>query len=136
MKLSISQIIDKHRALCEFAEKDIELPAQVAWNIDDNLDAFKRELEKFDSKRNKLINRLIESGAAIVVDDGNRIVAATGREEEFHASELQINELLQVEVNVDVATISESDLPHELTVKDLHSLKFMVLRNQNVNLKE
>lgn len=129
MKLNIGQIIDCYQALCKFVDKDIKLSAQTAWNIDDNIDALKHEVNKFETKRNDLINKLLDSGDAIIADNGTRIITAPGRDEAFKIVDDQISELLNVETNLDISMISEKELPTELTVKDLRALKFMIQRD-------
>lgn len=120
-----SQIIDMFNALNEFIDKDITLPVNLAWIIDDNYEELKKIILKFDNYREKLLKPLNEKNAFELKND-NQIIVKTEYVDEFNDISKKINSALALDNELEIKTANRSDIPTMISNKDLRAIKFMI----------
>lgn len=120
-----STIIELYSSMEAFIKKDIELPAQVSWDLETNSETFRAIVEKFERSRAKILNPLQEKNA-FEITDANRIRVKEPYIDEFQAAMEKITEYLNTENEIEIKTIQKADIPDSISVKDLRALKFMI----------
>lgn len=123
--MKTQEVIDAYKALNDYVKKDIQLSTQLAWDIEDNIEAFGKIVDRFERHRSELIQPLIEKKAIIPVND-NQVKVEEGYEEEVTTAFNKINEYLGVENTIEIKTITKKDIPETASVKDIRALKIMI----------
>ena len=126
MKISYEQLLTKTNALNAMSNK--ELPVKVSYAIAKNVLNIQKELELYDSQRQKLINKYSvkdESGSPVIDIDNNIQI------EETNMSDWRrdISELLQIENEIDIIKFNISDLDNynlTITPSELILIDYMV----------
>lgn len=124
-KYKTAQIIEMFNALNEFINKDITLPVNLAWIIDDNYEELKKIVLKFDKYREKLLKPLNEKNA-FESNNENQIIVKSEYIEEFTKLTEKINSTLTINNELEIKTVNRSDIPSMISNKDLRALKFMI----------
>lgn len=124
-KYKTAQIIEMFNALNEFINKDITLPVNLAWIIDDNYEELKKVVLKFDKYREKLLKPLNEKNA-FESNNENQIIVKSEYIEEFTKLTEKINSTLTINNELEIKTANRSDIPSMISNKDLRALKFMI----------
>lgn len=124
-KYKTAQIIEMFNALNEFIDKDITLPVNLAWIIDDNYEELKKIVLKFDKYREKLLKPLNEKNA-FESNNENQIIVKSEYIEEFTKLTEKINSTLTINNELEIKTANRSDIPSMISNKDLRALKFMI----------
>ncbi len=124
-KYKTTQVIEMFNALNEFINKDITLPANFAWIIDDNYEELKKVVLKFDKYREKLFKPLNEKDA-FESNKENQIIVKTEYVDEFTKLTEEINSVLALDNELEIKIANRSDVPLMISNKDLRAIKFMI----------
>lgn len=124
-KYKTTQVIEMFNALNEFINKDITLPANFAWIIDDNYEELKKVVLKFDKYREKLFKPLNEKDA-FESSKENQIIVKTEYVDEFTKLTEEINSVLALDNELEIKIANRSDVPLMISNKDLRAIKFMI----------
>ena len=126
MKLSNRSLLNSINVLTKLNQ--LELPIKVAFIILKNTKAVERELTNYFEAREKLVKQyavLNEEGQAVPDEYGN----LQFKDECVGKWNSDINELLDLEVSIDLQTISIDDLFRadlSMTPTELSSIEFMI----------
>lgn len=124
-----NEIINIYYALEEFIKKDVSLPTQFAWDLDDNIETLKNIVVKFEKYREKLLQPLNDKNAFEQLENGNIKVKGIYSKEFISVTE-EINKYLDTVNEIEIKLIDKNSLPDTLSVKDLRALRFM-LKTEN-----
>ncbi len=124
--MKTGECVELYNRLGEFISKDIDLPLQMAWDLDDNYEALKKVNEKFEKKQAELLKPLQEKGAFEPVGDKGNFKVQPEYKDEFTAAMEKINGLLGTENEITIKKAKRDDLPGTISAKDLRALKFMI----------
>lgn len=127
MKTTIKtgEVLERYSAIEEFIKKDISIPAQFAWNLEDNQERFKAVAERFEKHRQELLQPLQQKGAFKPTDDG-RTVIKNEYIEEFNDICKKLDDFLLTENEFEIKTVPKNDVPEMISPKDLRAIKFMI----------
>ena len=125
MNIKTKEAIELYNNLEEFNKKDIDLPAQCVWDMEDNSEALKKVVDKFNNMSNKMLQPLRDANAFTSLDNGN-VKVEKEYVDEFKKVNDELSKFLETDNEIDIKMISRSDLPSTLSVKDIRALRFMV----------
>lgn len=128
-ELKTSEAINIYYALEEFIQKDIALPTQFTWDLDDNIEVLKNIVVKFEKYRTKLLQPLNDEKAFEQLENGD-IKVKNEYSKEFVSVTEEINKYLDTLNEIEIKLIDKKSLPDILSVKDLRALRFM-LKTEN-----
>lgn len=123
--MTTGEVVSTYEMLENFVSKDTTLPLQFAWDIEDNIESFKKIVLKFEKHKNDLLKPLNEKNAFQFIGDG-KVKVSDECIPEFNSVTEKINELLNIENEVTIKTVSKENLPNSISNKDLRALRFMV----------
>ena len=134
MNIKTKEAIELYNNLEEFIKKDIDLPAQCVWDMEDNSEALKKVVDKFNNMSNKMLQPLRDANAFTALDNGN-VKVEKEYVDEFKKVNDELSKFLETDNEIDIKMISRSDLPYTLSVKDIRALKFMVGKDKEPSNK-
>ena len=134
MNIKTKEAIELYNNLEEFIKKDIDLPAQCVWDMEDNSEALKKVVDKFNNMSNKMLQPLREANAFTALDNGN-VKVEKEYVDEFKKVNDELSKFLETDNEIDIKMISRSDLPSTLSVKDIRALRFMVGKDKEPSNK-
>lgn len=123
--LKTSEVLEKYNAIEEFIKKDISIPIQFAWNIEDNQEKFKVIVERFEKHRQELLKPLQEKGAFQSTEDGKTIIK-NEYINDFQDINNKLNEYLNTDNELNIKTAKREDMPNIISPKDLRAVRFML----------
>lgn len=129
MNIKTKEAIELYNNLEEFIKKDIDLPAQCVWDMEDNSEALKKVVDKFNNMSNKMLQPLRDANAFTALDNGN-VKVEKEYVDEFKKVNDELSKFLETDNEIDIKMISKSDLPSTLSVKDIRALRFMVGKDE------
>ena len=124
IKIKTSKVVENFNDISDFLKKDIALPKQIIWDLDENYEVFHHIVHKFDTYRNKILEPLNEKHAFEQLEDG-KIKVKEKFMEEFIEADKEINEYLNTENEIEIKMINKKDLPDNISFKDWKALKIM-----------
>ncbi len=124
INMKTSEVVNIFEDISNFLKKDIRLPKQVIWDIDENYEILQHISNKFETYRSKIISPLNEKGAFEKTEDG-QIMVKNEFMGEFIEADKEISEYLNTDNEFEIKTINKKDLPDTLSFKDWKALKFM-----------
>lgn len=124
MNIKTKEAIELYNNLEEFIKKDINLPAQCVWEIEDNSDILKGIVNKYKNISSKLLQPLKEKNAFEQNDE--RIMIKNEYIDEFNEINSSLEEYLDTDNEVTFKKIKRDALPTTLSVRDIRALKFMI----------
>ena len=126
MKITMktSQVIELFQNITDFLKKDIDLPKQLVWDLDDNYETLKGIVSKFEKFRDKLFDPFNQKGAFEQLED-DKLRIKEEFMEDFNKVQEEINEYLETDNEIDIKTANRKDLPDNISLKDWQALKFM-----------
>ena len=134
MNIKTKEAIELYNNLEEFIKKDIDLPAQFVWDMEDNSEALKKVVDKFNNMSNKMLQPLRDANAFTALDNGN-VKVEKEYVDEFKKVNDELAKFLETDNEIDIKMISKSDLPSTLSVKDIRALRFMVGKDKEPSNK-
>ena len=134
MDIKTKEAIELYNNLEEFIKKDIDLPAQCVWDMEDNSEALKKVVDKFNNMSNKMLQPLRDANAFTALDNGN-VKVEKEYVDEFKKVNDELSKFLETDNEIDIKMISKSDLPSTLSVKDIRALRFMVGKDKEPSNK-
>ena len=134
MNIKTKEAIELYNNLEEFIKKDIDLPAQCVWDMEDNSEALKKVVDKFNNMSNKMLQPLRDANAFTALDNGN-VKVEKEYVDEFKKVNDELSKFLETDNEIDIKMISRSDLPSTLSVKDIRALRFMVGKDKEPSNK-
>lgn len=134
MNIKTKEAIELYNNLEEFIKKDIDLPAQCVWDMEDNSEALKKVVDKFNNMSNKMLQPLRDANAFTALDNGN-VKVEKEYVDEFKKVNDELSKFLETDNEIDIKMISKSDLPSTLSVKDIRALRFMVGKDKEPSNK-
>ena len=134
MNIKTKEAIELYNNLEEFIKKDIDLPAQCVWDMEDNSEALKKVVDKFNNMSNKMLQPLRDANAFTALDNGN-VKVEKEYVDEFKKVKDELSKFLETDNEIDIKMISRSDLPSTLSVKDIRALRFMVGKDKEPSNK-
>lgn len=124
--MTTMEIIEKYQAIEKLISEDENLPIELAWNLEDNQEEFKRIINKFDTHREKIISPLKKKDAFIDNSDGTMTVKNEFKDEFLKLND-EINKLLQIKNNIEIKTCKREILPAQMKISNLRAIKFMIV---------
>ena len=134
MNIKTKEAIELYNNLEEFIKKDIDLPAQCVWDMEDNSEALKKVVDKFNNMSNKMLQPFRDENAFTALDNGN-VKVEKEYVDEFKKVNDELSKFLETDNEIDIKMISRSDLPSTLSVKDIRALRFMVGKDKEPSNK-
>ena len=134
MNIKTKEAIELYNNLEQFIKKDIDLPAQCVWDMEDNSEALKKVVDKFNNMSNKMLQPLRDANAFTALDNGN-VKVEKEYVDEFKKVNDELSKFLETDNEIDIKMISKSDLPSTLSVKDIRALRFMVGKDKEPSNK-
>lgn len=134
MNIKTKEAIELYNNLEEFIKKDIDLPAQCVWDMEDNSETLKKVVDKFNNMSNKMLQPLRDANAFTALDNGN-VKVEKEYVDEFKKVNDELSKFLETDNEIDIKMISKSDLPSTLSVKDIRALRFMVGKDKEPSNK-
>ena len=134
MNIKTKEAIELYNNLEEFIKKDIDLPAQCVWDMEDNSEKKKKVVDKFNNMSNKMLQPLRDANAFTALDNGN-VKVEKEYVDEFKKVNDELSKFLETDNEIDIKMISKSDLPSTLSVKDIRALRFMVGKDEEPSNK-
>lgn len=132
-QMTLSEILNVYDKLSVFSQKDLDLPLEMAWNIETNLETLEPLVSRFVKIRNGKISDMITDGVIQCTSDKTPVQGSSGnylpvlgKESEFENRLKELNDLLEMQNEVNVATVSFDNLPKTISISDIRALKFMV----------
>lgn len=130
IKIKTSEVVEHFNDISNFFKKDIGLPKQVIWDLDENYESFHRIVDKFEKYRNKLIQPLNEKHAFEPSSEGkDKVIVKEEYIEEFMAMSKELEEYLETENEIEIKTINKKEIPDILSFNDWKALKFMCVND-------
>lgn len=126
IKMKTSEVIENFENITNFLKKDIALPKQMIWDLDENYETLHHIVDKFENRRNKIISPLNEKNAFEQLED-KTIKVKEEFTEEFIKANAEIEEYLNTENEIEIKTANKKDLPDTFSFKDWKALKFMCI---------
>ena len=126
INMKTSEVIKIFEDISEFLKKDIALPKQMIWDLDENYENLHHIVDKFEKHRKKLIEPLNEKHAFEEIES-NKIKVKEEFMEDFMKIDKEINEYLDTENELEIKTANKKDLPETFSFKDWKALKFMCI---------
>lgn len=134
MNIKTKEAIELYNNLEEFIKKDISLPAQCVWDMEDNSESLKKIVDKFNNMSNKMLKPLRDANAFTALDDG-QVKIEKEYVDEFKKVNDELAKFLETDNEIEIKMISKSDLPSTLSVKDIRALRFMVGKDKEPSNK-
>ena len=125
IKMKTFEVIELFENISNFLKKDIDFPKQMIWDLDENYETLHHIVDKFESRRNKLLAPLNEKHAFEPAEEEGKVVIKKEFTEEFMKVNEEVNEYLNTENEFEVKTFNKKDLPDTFSFKDWKALKFM-----------
>lgn len=123
--MTTNDVINAYNAVEEFTKKDIDLPKQAAWDLEDNIDEMKKVVEKFEKHRVEILQPLYDKEAFEHLEN-NQIRVKKEHEKAFIDATNEINQYLNTTNDLEIKCISREDIPDKISNKDLRALRFMI----------
>lgn len=118
------EVVELFEDITEFLKKDVALPKQMIWDLDENYSNIKKIAERFEKHRTDLLKPLNEKKAFESLEDG-KVRVKNEYIDEFMKADEEVNEYLDTENELEIRTASRKDVPDTLSYKDWKALKFM-----------
>ena len=126
-KMKNIEIVNTINGLSEFVGKDKAVPIDLSFAITSNLEELSRAIKPFDKEREKLLQR---------VEDAKKIKDEESAQEELNKIDAEYKRLMDIEVDVNVATVSKSivkDIENycKISTKELMQFRFMIKESED-----
>ena len=125
IKLKTQEVLEKYNLIEEFIKKDINIPVQFAWNLEDNQEKFKTVVDRFEKHRQELLQPLNDKGAFQPTDD-NRMAVKNEYIKEFNEVTKKLNDYIMTDNELEIKTVSKDQIPDMISSKDLRAIRFMI----------
>lgn len=126
--LLTNEVLEIYFGIEEFVKKDINLPVQFAWDLEDNSNTLKAIVSKFEHHRDELLSSLKEKDAFEPLEN-NVFKVKKPYEEEFKKISQEIENYANTKNEIEIKTVCKDEIPDSISVKDLRALKFMICDN-------
>lgn len=124
-KFLTKNVLQIYSDLESFINKDIDLPIQFAWDLEDNAEKLKSIVEKFYRHRDKIMQPLLDKNIFEEINN-NQIKVKKPYIKDFEKANEEINKYMETENELEIKTVSKNDIPKSISVKDLRAIKFMI----------
>lgn len=124
-KFLTKNVLQIYSDLESFINKDIDLPIQFAWDLEDNAEKLKLIVEKFYRHRDKIMQPLLDKNIFEEINN-NQIKVKKPYIKDFEKANEEINKYMETENELEIKTVSKNDIPKSISVKDLRAIKFMI----------
>lgn len=125
IKMTTLEVIERYQVIEKMISEQESLPIELAWNLEDNQEEFKKVVEKFEKHRDKIMSPMNEKGAFIDCGDGKLKVKEEFRDEFLKLND-EINKLLTIVNEIEIKTCKKELLPQQIKVNNLRAIKFMI----------
>ena len=126
IKYTTSEVLVLYNNLDKFCKKDIKLPMKLAWVIEDNSDAMKEVVSKFEKFKANEYGKLVAAGAFEPAEEPGMSKIKPEFEDSLNESNRKLEALLNIDNEINIKFIKRDEVPEELTMSDLRALKFMI----------
>ena len=107
MNIKTKEAIELYNNLEEFIKKDIDLPAQCVWDMEDNSEALKKIVDKFNNMSNKMLQPLRDANAFTALDNGN-VKVEKEYVDEFKKVNDELAKCLETDNEIDIKMRSQT----------------------------